>query len=94
MLRCSIENVSKDSNFAKPILTSEGEKYSVLRKRILSRKKFTSRSWLPSEKLLLYEKGFKLIDLKFGSGAILIQLNHNVAFSKSCQFILQNSLPS
>ena len=31
MLRCSTENVSGYSNFEKPILTSEGEKYSVLR---------------------------------------------------------------
>ena len=82
MLRCSPGNVSEDSNFEKPILISEGEKYSVLREGILSRKKLTSGSWLPSEKLLLFEKGLKLIDSKFGSGAILIHLNLNVAFSK------------
>ena len=80
MLGCSTENVSKDSNFEKPTLTSEGEKYSVLREGILSRKKLISGSWLPSEKLLLFEKILKLIDSKFGSEAILIQLNLNVAF--------------
>ena len=88
MLRCSAENVSGDSNFEKPILTSEGEKYSVLRKGILSRKKLTSGSWLLSEKLLLFEKELKLIDWKFGSEAIFIQLILNVIFSKRCQFIL------
>ena len=30
MLGCSTENVSVDSNFEEPILTSEGEKYLVL----------------------------------------------------------------
>ena len=39
MLRCSDENLSGDSNFQKPILTSEAEKYLVLREGILSRKK-------------------------------------------------------
>ena len=48
---------------------------------ILSRKKLTSESWIPSEKLLLFEKGLKLIDWKFGSGAILIQLNLNLVFN-------------
>ena len=81
MLRCRTENKSEDSNFEKRILTSEGEKYSVLREEILSRKKLTSGSWLLSEKLLLFEKGLILIDSKFGSGAILIHLNLNVAFS-------------
>ena len=93
MLRCSPGNVSEDSNFEKPILISEGEKYSVLREGILSRKKLTFGSWLPSEKLF-FEKWLKLIDSKFGSGAILINLNPNVTFSKWCQFILQNSLLS
>ena len=65
MLRCSTENVSEDLNFEKPILISEGEKYSVLREGILPRKKLTSGSWLPLEKLLLF--GLKLIDSKFGS---------------------------
>ena len=82
MLGCSAENVSEHSNFEKPILTSEEEKYSVLRDRILSRKKLTAGPWLPSEKLLLFEKGLKLIDSKFGSRAILIQSNLNAAFSK------------
>ena len=31
MLGYNTENVSGDSNFEKPILTSEGEQYSVLR---------------------------------------------------------------
>ena len=74
--------MSEDSNFEKPILTSEGGKYSVLREVISLRKKLTSGSWLPSEKMLLFEKGLKLIYSQFGSGAILIQLNLNAAFSK------------
>ena len=74
--------MSGDSNFEKHSLTSEGQKYSVLREGILPRKKLTSKSWLLSEKLLLFKKGLKLIDSKFGSGAILIQLNLNVAFRK------------
>ena len=74
--------MSGDSNYEKPILTSEGEKYSVLREGILSRKKLTSGSWLLSDKLLFFEKGLKLIDSKFDSGAILIQLNIDVAFSE------------
>ena len=37
------EQFEEDSNFEKPILTLEGEKYSVLREGILSRKKLTSR---------------------------------------------------
>ena len=82
MFRCSTENVSGYSNFEKPILASEGEKYSVLREGILSREKLTSGSWLQSEKLLLFEKGLKPIDSKVDSGAILIQLNLNIAFSK------------
>ena len=72
MLRWSTENVSEDSNFNKPILELEGEKYLVLREGILSRKKLTSRSWLLSEKLLLFKKALKFIDSKFGSGSILI----------------------
>ena len=82
MLRFSTENVSGDSNFEKPILISEGEKYSVLREEILSRKKLTSGSWLLSDKLLFFEKGLKLINSKFEPGAILIQFNLDVAFSK------------
>ena len=78
MLKCSTENVSRDSNFEGPILTSEGEKYSALREGIFSRKKLRSGSWLLSVKLLLFEKGMELIDSKFGSGAILIQLNFNI----------------
>ena len=39
VLRYSTENVSGDSTFE--ILTSDGEKYSALRKVILSRKKST-----------------------------------------------------
>ena len=74
MLRCSTENVSGDSNFENPIFTSEGEKYSVLRKGILSRKTLT-RPWLLLEKFLLFEKGLKLIYSKFSSGVVLIQLN-------------------
>ena len=50
MLACSTENVSGDSNFEKPILTSEGEKYLVLQEGILSRKKLISGSWLLSHK--------------------------------------------
>ena len=38
MLRCGTENVSEDSNIEKPILTSEGEKYLVLREGTLIRK--------------------------------------------------------
>ena len=60
----------------------------------MSKKKLTSGSWLLLDKLFLFEKGLKLIDLKYGSGAILIQLNFNVAFSKWCKFILQNLLPT
>ena len=56
MLRCSTENISGDSNFEKIILTSEGEKHSVLKEGILSRKKLTSGRWLLSEKLLLFGK--------------------------------------
>ena len=82
MLRCSTENVSGDSNFEKPILTSGSENYSVLREGILTTKKLTSGSWLLSEKLLLFGKRLKPIDSKFGSEAILIQLNLNVEFSK------------
>ena len=82
MLRCSTENVSGDSNFEKPIITSEGEKYPVLKVGILSRKKLTSGSWLLSEKLMLFKKWLKLIDSKFGLRAILIMLNLDVAFSK------------
>ena len=74
--------MSGDSNYEKPILTSEGEKYSVLREGILSRKKLTSGSWLLSDKLLIFEKGLNLIDSEFDSGAILIQLNIDAAFSK------------
>ena len=66
MSRCSTKYMTGDSNFGKPILTSEGEKYSVLREGILSRKKLTSGSWLMSGKLLLFQKGLKLIDSKFG----------------------------
>ena len=94
MLKCSTENVSRASNFQKPILTSKGEEHSVLREGIVSKKKLTSGSWLLLDKLFLFEKGLKLIDLKYGSGAILIQLNFNVAFSKWCKFILQNLLPT
>ena len=79
MLRCVTENVLGDSNFEKHSLTSEDEKYSVLREGILSRKKLTSGPWLLSEKLFLFKKGLKHIDSKFGSGAILIKLNLNVA---------------
>ena len=61
MLRCSTENVSGDSNFEKPILISDGAKYSLLREGT-SRKKLTSGSWLLSDKFLLFEKGLKLID--------------------------------
>ena len=43
MLRCSAENEPGDSNFEKLILTSEGEKYSVLREEILSRKEIDIR---------------------------------------------------
>ena len=43
MLRCSTENEPGDSNFEKLILTSEGEKYSVLREGILSRKEIDIR---------------------------------------------------
>ena len=50
------ENMSGDSNFETPMLTWEGEKYSVLWKGILSGKKLTSGSWWLSEKLLLFEK--------------------------------------
>ena len=87
ILRYNSENVSGDSNFEKLGLTSEGEKYSALREGILSRKKLTSGSWLRSEKCLLFKNGIKLIDLKFSSGLILIQLNLNVAFSKWYQFL-------
>ena len=65
------------------------KKYSALRKGILSRKKLTWGSWLRSDKFLLFKNGIKLIDLKFGSGFVLIQLNLNVAFSKWCQFFCQ-----
>ena len=81
MLRCSTKNVSEEY-FEKPILTSVGEKYSVLREKILSRKKLISGFWLPSEKSLLFEKGLKLIDSKIGSEVILIHLNYNAALSK------------
>ena len=57
MLRCVTENVLGDSNFEKHSLTSEDEKYSVLREGILSRKKLTSGPWLLSEKLFLFKKG-------------------------------------
>ena len=60
MLRCSTENVSEESSFEKPILISEGEKYSVLREGTLSTKNLTSGFWLTSEKLLLFEKGLNL----------------------------------
>ena len=76
MLGYNTENVSGDSNFEKPILTSEGEQYSVLREVRFSRKKLTSGSWLLPMKVLLFKKELKLIDSKFGWGAILIQLNH------------------
>ena len=56
MLVCSTENMSEDSNFEKPILTSEGEKYSALREGIFSRKKLTSGSCLLSGKCLLFKK--------------------------------------
>ena len=56
MLRCSTESISGDSNFEKTILTSEGERHSVLKEGILSRKKLTSGRWLLSEKLLLFGK--------------------------------------
>ena len=78
MLKCSTENVSRDSNIEGPILTSEAEKYSALREGIFSRKKLRTGSWLLSVKLLLFEKGMELIDSKFGSGAILIQLDFNI----------------
>ena len=93
MLRCNTENVSGDSsNFEKHILTSEVEKYSVLREGILSRKKLTSGSWLLPGKSLLFEKGLKLTYSKFGSGAIMMQLNLNAALNKRYQFIFQNPL--
>ena len=41
MLRYSTENVSGDSTFDKPILTSDGEKYSALRKVTLAKKNAT-----------------------------------------------------
>ena len=63
-----------------------------LREGILSRKKLTSGSWLLPGKLLLFEKGLKLTYSKFGSGAIMMQLNLNAAFNKQYQFILQNPL--
>ena len=62
MLICSTENVSGDSNFEKPILSSEGEIYSVLREGILSRMKLTSGSYLLSENLLLFKKGLRPVD--------------------------------
>ena len=70
MLRYSTENVSGDSTFEKPILTSDGEKYSALRKVILSRKKSTwgkspnvgggegSQCSLPFSKIVLCEGFF------------------------------------
>ena len=57
MLRCSTEIASGDSNFEKPILTLEGEKYSALREEILSRNKLISGSCLLPKKLLLFKKG-------------------------------------
>ena len=78
-MRYNTEYASGDSDFEKPFF---GEKYLVLREGILSRKNLASGSWLWAKKRCNSKKRLKFIDSKFGSGAVLNQLNLYEEFSK------------
>ena len=59
MLRCSIENVSRDSNFEIPILPSDSEKKSVLGERIISKKEIDIRIFITVRKIVVVQKRFE-----------------------------------
>ena len=75
MLRCSTENVSEDSNFEKPVLTSEGKNIQYWGREYCQEINWYQDLGYCQRNYYCSKKGWNSLIQKFGLGAIFIQLN-------------------